>query len=220
MKKLMKLLSLVLVLALVLSLAACSGKAASIVGKWSTTMDMDKLLESESAADKDDEEGMGALLEMFGGMFKGVSLKMNLELKEDGTYEMSSDEESVKAAAAAMKENMKTALPGILAGVYGCSEDELEAKLAENGSSLEEAMAQMGDMFDADSMAEEFGGDNNEKGTYTYEDGKLTLKSDDAEENDSMVWVVELSATELKVTDIEGQEDDGYKAMLPLVFTK
>lgn len=188
MKKMMKLLSLVLVLALVLSLAACSGtKTATIVGKWSTTMDMEKMMEKAAEGGEDD---LGGMMEAFGSIFKGVVFKINLEFNEDGTFVMSTDEDSMKAAAELLVSNAK------------------------------EALGELAESMDVSDLTNEFGGDMNEKGTYTYEDGKLTLKGEEDAENDAMVWVVELTATELKVTDIEGEEDDSYKAMLPLVFTK
>ena len=193
MKKFAKILSLVLVLALVLSLCACGEKKdgekkeVTIVGKWSTTMDMDKMM---AAASEESDREMSEFVELIMALYKGVSLKLNLTLNEDGTYVMAVDEASMNAAIETMSNNIKTAFP------------------------------EYAEFMDVSEMAEEMGED--EKGTYRYEDGKLYMTPEDEEEDTSKYWVVELSASELKITDIVGEDDDdeSYKALLPLIFTK
>ena len=187
MKKMTKILALVLVLVMILSFGACS-KEESITGKWSTDIDMDKMMNAAGEAEGGDDAA--EFVEMMKGIFKGVTLKINLTLNEDGTYVMASDENATKAAAETIMNNIKENLP------------------------------EMADFIDADSVMDEFGGDMEAKGTYTYADGKLTLTGEGDSADEAMVWVVELKSSELRVTDVEGEDDESFKAMLPLVFTK
>lgn len=211
MKKLTKLLALVLALALVLSLTACAGKA-SIVGTWKYTMDYNKLMESmseEEGTDAEDED-MKGLVDAMNKLFEGLTMVIVLDLKEDNTFTMSTDEASMKAANELIKERM----PDFLKSMFG--EDGLNAMLGE-GQTMDDLVNNYAEEFNTDDMEME-----ETKGTYTYEDGKLVLTPEGEE---AATMTVELSAKELKVTAIDAKEDDedmmeAFSKMLPMVFTK
>ena len=98
---------LVLTLCLVFSLTACAGKA-SIVGTWKYTMDYNKLMESmseEEGTDAEDED-MKGLVDAMNKLFEGLTMVIVLDLKEDNTFTMSTDEASMKAANELIKERM------------------------------------------------------------------------------------------------------------------
>ena len=211
MKKLTKLLALVLALALVFSLTACAGKT-SIVGTWKYTMDYNKLMESmseEEGTDAEDED-MKGLVDAMNKLFEGLTMVIVLDLKEDNTFTMSTDEASMKAANELIKERM----PDFLKSMFG--EDGLNAMLGE-GQTMDDLVNSYSEEFNTDDMEME-----ETKGTYTYADGKLVLTPEGEE---AATMTVELSAKELKVTAIDAKEDDedmmeAFSKMLPMVFTK
>ena len=211
MKKLTKLLALALALALVFSLTACAGKP-SIVGTWKYTMDYNKLMESMSETEGTDaeDEDMKGMLDAMNKLFEGLTMVIVLDLKEDNTFTMSTDEASMKAANELIKERM----PDFLKSMFG--EDGLNAMLGE-GQTMDDLVNNYAEEFNTDDMEME-----ETKGTYTYEDGKLVLTPEGEE---AATMTVELSAKELKVTAIDAKEDDedmmeAFSKMLPLVFTK
>ena len=211
MKKLTKLLALVLALALVFSLTACAGKA-SIVGTWKYTMDYNKLMESMSETEGTDaeDEDMKGLVDAMNKLFEGLTMVIVLDLKEDNTFTMSTDEASMKAANELIKERM----PDFLKSMFG--EDGLNAMLGE-GQTMDDLVNNYAEEFNTDDMEME-----ETKGTYTYADGKLVLTPEGEE---AATMTVELSAKELKVTAIDAKEDDedmmeAFSKMLPMVFTK
>lgn len=211
MKKLTKLLALVLALALVFSLTACAGKT-SIVGTWKYTMDYNKLMESMSETEGTDaeDEDMKGLVDAMNKLFEGLTMVIVLDLKEDNTFTMSTDEASMKAANELIKERM----PDFLKSMFG--EDGLNAMLGE-GQTMDDLVNNYAEEFNTDDMEME-----ETKGTYTYADGKLVLTPEGEE---AATMTVELSAKELKVTAIDAKEDDedmmeAFSKMLPMVFTK
>ena len=211
MKKLTKLLALVLALALVFSLTACAGKT-SIVGTWKYTMDYNKLMESMSETEGTDaeDEDMKGMLDAMNKLFEGLTMVIVLDLKEDNTFTMSTDEASMKAANELIKERM----PDFLKSMFG--EDGLNAMLGE-GQTMDDLVNSYAEEFNTDDMEME-----ETKGTYTYADGKLVLTPEGEE---AATMTVELSAKELKVTAIDAKEDDedmmeAFSKMLPMVFTK
>ena len=211
MKKLTKLLALVLALALVFSLTACAGKA-SIVGTWKYTMDYNKLMESMSETEGTDaeDEDMKGLVDAMNKLFEGLTMVIVLDLKEDNSFTMSTDEASMKAANELIKERM----PDFLKSMFG--EDGLNAMLGE-GQTMDDLVNSYSEEFNTDDMEME-----ETKGTYTYADGKLVLTPEGEE---AATMTVELSAKELKVTAIDAKEDDedmmeAFSKMLPMVFTK
>ena len=211
MKKLTKLLALVLALALVFSLTACAGKT-SIVGTWKYTMDYNKLMESMSETEGTDaeDEDMKGMLDAMNKLFEGLTMVIVLDLKEDNSFTMSTDEASMKAANELIKERM----PDFLKSMFG--EDGLKAMLGE-GQTMDDLVNSYAEEFNTDDMEME-----ETKGTYTYADGKLVLTPEGEE---AATMTVELSAKELKVTAIDAKEDDedmmeAFSKMLPMVFTK
>ena len=210
MKKITKLIALVLALALVLSLTACAGKA-SIVGTWKYNLDFQKLMEASGELSAEGNEDNKELADAMIKLFEGLNMVLVLDLKEDKSFTLSTDEASLKAAA----EKMKERIPDRLKTMFG-GEEGLNAMLETSGQTMDDITESFAEQFSVDDMKLEA-----TKGTYTYEEGKLVLTSEDGE---TETMTVELSAKELKVTGIEGQEEDdmaeALKSVLPMVFTK
>lgn len=218
MKKISAILALVLVLAMVFSLTACA--KTTIVGTWKYNMDLGKALLAEAESqtgETQDAEKAAAQKAMIDGMKKiydGISMTIILDLKEDKTFTMKMDEEAMKAVAEKFKEQAKAAAPDMLKAMFG--EDTLNALLEAQGKTLEEYAAEY-----AEEMSLDDADFNEVKGTYTFEEGKLVLTPDDKDEK-PVTMVAELSAKELKVTSIEGDDEavESFKSVLPMVFSK
>lgn len=232
MKKLTKLLSLTLVLALVLSLTACAGLGgakASIEGTWKYNMDVMKIMEASGEMDEMfgensgmTEEQMQDFVNVFKKLFDGVDLTMVLDLKEDKTFTMAMDETAAKAASEKLAQRMPELLPELITVMFG-GQEALNTMMEEYGMTMDDVTSLFGDEFNADELLEGIE-DTSVKGTYSYEDGKLVLSSeDDADEPATLT--VELSAQELKVTAIDSADADEeelemYKSLLPVVFVR
>ena len=211
MKKITKLIALVLALALVLSLTACAGKA-SIVGTWKYTLDFKKLMEASGELSTEGGEDNQEMVDAMVKLFDGLTMVLVMDLKEDKTFTMSTDEASLKAAA----EQMKERIPDLLKTMFG-GEEGLNAMLETSGQTMDEITESFSEQFNMDDMKLE-----ETKGTYTYEEGKLVLTPEDGE---ATTMTVELSAKELKVTALDSKDADddmaeALKSVLPMVFTK
>lgn len=224
MKKITKLFAFLLSLCLIFSLTACSG-SATIEGSWKYTLDFTKVLEAmeqanaEKEQDPDDAAAAKSMSEAMAKAFEGMTMVMILDLNEDKTFTMTTDEEALKEATDKMEERLPEILPEIVAAMSGMTVEELEAAAKEAGKSMDDMIAEAGEMFNAEDIIENARQDP-VKGTYTYEEGKLVLTPD----NDSkpVTFTVELSAAELKVTGIEGEdiEEDGLEYFLPVIFVR
>lgn len=211
MKKITKLIALVLALALVLSLTACAGKA-SIVGTWKYTLDFKKLMEASGELSTEGGEDNQEMVDAMVKLFDGLTMVLVMDLKEDNTFVLSTDEASMKAAA----EQMKERIPDLLKTMFG-GEEGLNAMLETSGQTMDEITESFSEQFNVDDMKLE-----ETKGTYTYEEGKLVLTPEDGE---ATTMTVELSAKELKVTALDSKDADddmaeALKSVLPMVFTK
>ena len=151
-----KVLSVIITAAVVLSalvvLASCGG--GTIVGKWKTSVDYDKL----------SEEGGGDMLAALGVDLSGKKIDMFLDFKDDGTCNASIDEEQMKSI---MKDMYKAMLPSIIA-MAGVSEEEYYAQIG-----VDNADAAIEKMLEEDGGSDDFAKSAN----YTYENGKLTIDS-------------------------------------------
>ena len=221
MKKITKLMALVLALALVLSLTACSGSKKTIDGSWKCSLDFSKAMEGEMLSESEDdgqmftEEQKQAMKDAVAKMVNGVDMKMNLDLKEDKSFTMEMDEASVKASAEILKANMAEAVPALFCAMFGIEADQLDETLDQFGMSLEDLNASYAEEFNPEELLEDM---EKVTGTYTYEEGKLVLTPADG---DPMTLTVEFSGNELKVTGVEGEGSlKDMESLLPLVFKR
>ena len=216
MKNCIKTLALVLALCLLFSLAACSN-SPSIAGNWKYTMDFAKAMQVAGG------EELASLNEMdasFTKAFEGLSMVIVLDLKPDNTFRFYIDEASARAAVEQMMSKMGELLPSLLSSLAGISEEELREQMTEAGVSMDDLLKQMTEQINTEEMVKNLA-EKAKEGTYRYENGKLYLTINGVSENSSNYLTVELSETELRITDVadtEGFQD--YKVLLPLVFTK
>ena len=224
MKKMTKLLALLLVVVMVFSLAACkdskSGNKDSkekeepvtIVGKYQGVM-TPEMLKTINGADGNAEQMM-MLMEGWKGMV------FIFEFTEDNKYTLSVDKSSLDDLVEAMKKNMADHL----AELMDMTEEELEAKLAEENMTREDVV----DMFLGDVSGEDVV-DTDEmtnSGTYRLEDNKLYLISEDEDEEDvDNYMVIELTKDTLVLKEFvkEDQDEDDQamnEKLLPWTFNR
>lgn len=209
-----KIISVLLAIVLVLSLAACAssakpaGQEDSIVGTWKGSLDMSQILK-----DALEEEGMEVPADV-----GDISFAMIFTFTEEGTVTVDVDQESLTAMATKvvdfMLETTISALKdqGIDLSAMGMSEESIRQML-EQYVNPEELISSM-DMTQTD-------------GYYLYKDGKIYGGDTKEELNDVSesqdYMVVELKGNQLTILDIvaEGEKaTDDLSFMFPIVLTK
>lgn len=225
MKKFVKVLSLILVLSFVFSLAACNKQAAKIDGTWKYTVDFDKAL--KAAADSEEvkenetaEQALQFLDGPVGDLVKKMNITMNVELKQDNTFVGTLDENSLNQSFETLKAGLPEVMPSLMAAITGQSEEEIKTQLEKSGKSMDDTINQMMEKFDVETIVEDAKNKKYE-GTYRFEDGKLYFAEKGEEIDTNAYLVVEVSGDTLKVTDIVGVEKaKDLKPMLPIEFKR
>ncbi|MBR4435321.1 MAG: hypothetical protein IKS90_04405 [Clostridia bacterium] len=208
-------LALALIVLLAFGAAACNKSNKStqktdaelVVGTWQVDINIAPALEkSMKENDKiDDPEKL---------KFSDAFFKINLELKEDGTYKVASDKDSVTEAMASISKELAPIVKDtFMAQMSGIDEAEI---LGMFGVESWEALAKV--MMDVDAKNMAFDG----SGKYTLEDGKISFESSDeneGEKNEAADYTV--SDDELKLSPEDGKSIEGIPAeFFPIVFKR
>jgi hypothetical protein len=203
-----KLFAVLLALAMLLSLAACSTSGGSgdskptVVGTWKGTMNLAAAMAATTQMEFDEP------LEL------GVTFTYNA----DGTYSARVDEDSFEDFA----ETMVDLMIELSISMSGNPDYDLEAELAKEGMTMEEFREQLKTSMNIDQMREEA----EENGFYKYEEGKISTAEDkdDLEAGDYIeITHITLTSSKMTITDVE---QDGEKLseampdMFPMVFKK
>lgn len=223
-----KMIALAVVFVLLLGLfAGCSGDTESgsqteteietetaepvtIVGTWQYNMDFGKLLKAIQ-----EDAATGESANSLPDLYDGLSVLLILDFREDGTFLATADEASVAEAGRELEEKLIYVLPELIAALNGMTPEEYEARLAEEGLTMDDMVAQYAEEVNAENRFDDML--NAAAGTYAYDGDLLYLTSEDG---DTLVCTVELSAGELKFTDIEGETGDAPDGLLPLIFVR
>ncbi len=199
MKKRQILVSVVVVLAMMMSLVGCGkSEADKFVGEWEAEINLGELLQEELGSEL---SGMEDILDI-----GDVEMLLTLEMNEAGTCTASVDEEALEEEIRAMMEDMLTGMMEAMAGEVGMSVDEmLEAQGYTMDQLIDESMQEM----DMREITEEF----DEVVKFSVEDGKLVLGDE--------TWTYEFESDDsFVVTEIDGADDDSVEKMLPMTFEK
>jgi hypothetical protein len=203
-----KLFAVLLALAMLLSLAACSTSGGSgdskptVVGTWKGTMNLAAAMAATTQMEFDEP------LEL------GVTFTYNA----DGTYSARVDEDSFEDFA----ETMVDLMIELSISMSGNPDYDLEAELAKEGMTMEEFREQLKTSMNIDQMREEA----EENGFYKYEEGKISTAEDkdDLEAGDYIeITHITLTSSKMTVTDIEQDGEKMSEAMpdmFPMVFKK
>ena len=223
MKNVKRIAALLLALVMVFALCACSdsgsGKdkddkvekvekktdAELIVGTWEATVDMGDYINAEMAG----EPGM----EYFD--FSGVEATLSYEFDEDGDYVL-----TISMNKELLEKVFRNAMQKILeeaAAAEGYTPEELAA---EEGMTVEELLdAAMEESFDA----ENFFGDETERGSYEIKDGKLYIfdRGDELDEDDYFEYKLKGDKLTLVAEYEDGELSDESEAELyPMDFVR
>ena len=225
MKNVKRIAALLLALVMVFALCACSdsgsGKdkdkddkvekvekktdAELIVGTWEATVDIGDYINAEMAG----EPGM----EYFD--FSGVEATLSYEFDEDGDYVL-----TISMNKELLEKVFRNAMQKILeeaAAAEGYTPEELAA---EEGMTVEELLdAAMEESFDA----ENFFGDETERGSYEIKDGKLYIfdRGDELDEDDYFEYKLKGDKLTLVVEYEDGELSDESEAELyPMDFVR
>lgn len=209
-----KLFAILLALAMLLSLAACStsggsgGGKPTIVGTWKGTIDFAPSIEVSLKEEAAFDDSMPTEIEV------PLTVDLSCVFSADGTYTVEADEESIDAFVDAMA--------GVMIDVMYAPRMDLDAFLAEEGLTMEAFKERVREILDSQYTAKAF----DTKGFYKYEGGKLytaEYKADlDAGEYHE-ISTVTLSNTKLSVTEyvLEGDNMSEFVPdMFPIVLTK
>lgn len=196
------LLSVVLVFVMMATLVGCGQKdeKAKFVGSWETKIDIEDMLKDKLAADASTAE-----FEEYIDV-DGFTLTMFLDLKEDGTCEVSIDKEDFESQMVELIRNMMESMLGEVAAEADMT---LEDLLAMQGLTMDALVEQS--LAEAN-LTEGFEGLEQES-NYTVKDGKLITGEEE--------WTCTFNGdSEFTVTKIEGAEDELMEEIVPLTFKK
>ena len=203
-----KIIAFTLALVMLFVFAACSKKSDSVAGAWKTEIEMAKVM---GAMNEDAAESY------IGELMKDLKVGINLNLKDDGTFELTIDSNKLKED---FKKVMKEKLPALMAEQMGMTEDALKEALAAQNKSIDDLVEEAvsdGDIIDA----------KDAKGTYKYENGKLYLKGEDSKDKGFKNYAeCTLEGNKLTVTGVHSEENVGdldleeISKVFPLVFTR
>ena len=195
MKKFSIIMAIVMIMsALTFTLASCGETVDSVVGKWAAEVDIVKaMLEGLKS------EGIEGVDISSAGE---VTIKLNPEFKEDGTYTIKI--ETDKDFASKLKEVLKPVFEAYIAQT---------PEMAEYGVTAD-SLVEMFGSFSADDM---FGEDND--GKYKVDGNKLYLWGADEEMDPENYAVFAFEGNTMKWTAVNGEDSESFGSLLPIVFT-
>lgn len=210
-KRMVKLGCIAMVFALLVCLAGCGGNdAKAFIGTWQCRINMAEQLNTGLATDPEVADYL---------MTDEFYLNMNIEFREDGTYTLSIDEDSLKETMSGYMEVMKEGLSRYLEDMMKDQfniEMTVDEILSATGLSLEDLMAEI----PIDELMDELLEAAVQEGKYMVKDGKLfTSVSLDTEVDPRVYETYELSGKTLTLLELVGAEADDLMTY-PIVFEK
>ncbi len=211
-----RILSLILALVMVLTLAGCSSDKDALVGKWVGVMDLADALNSYLAAALDAE-----LMSYF--TLSSFDVKLVFTFREDDTYSLTVDESAMPKTLETFKNDLRGGMVKymedmIAAEGYEMSVDEF---LAFAGTSVDDLMEQAFPESMMDQLVEEMTAGVNSEGKFKANDGKLFMTDSASEDiNDTMYDNYTLEGDTLTLVTTTDDMDEFTAAMYPMVFHK
>ncbi len=227
MRNVKRIAALLLALVMVFALCACSGSGKDkdkddkvekvdkktdtdlIVGTWEATVDMGDYLNAEMAG----EPGMAAYAEYFD--FSGVEATLSCEFDEDGDYVL-----TTSMNKELLEKVFRNAMQKVLEEAAAAEGYTLEELAAEEGMTVEELLdAVMEESFDA----ENFFGDETERGGYEIKDGKLYTfdRGDELDEDDYFEYKLKGDKLTLVAEYEDGElSDESEAGLYPMDFVR
>ncbi len=209
-KMMQKAFSLVLVLAMAVTLAGCATDKDQLIGEWVGTVDYAEMV------DESLKEGLGDELADYFEISEFV-ITVNLEFKEDGTYTMEMDEDALEDTFDTFRSDLED---GLVSYFEELLKDEgldmsVEELLEQENTTMDELMDEIFTDDAMDMLLEEFEEVVSSKGNFDAEDGKLyttAKKSEDIDEDLYEEYELDGDTMTLLSTthDIEKEAEDLY----------
>ena len=199
----------------IVSLCGCKKEEeeATIVGKWEATINLADCLNDAMGA-----EGMEEYFD-----FSSFKVKFIMEFDDDGNYEMTADEASVKKALVDVKKDMVKGMEKLLADTL--KEQNIDMTVEEYLALLDTDMETLVDEAFTDDAVDEAIGDYVTKGKYVAEDGKQFTTTDEDEEvdtEDGDYEKYELDGDKLILKEYVGDNEDAalVAGVYPVTFKR
>lgn len=202
------LLGVVLLLGLLLSLWGCRAKE-NIVGTWEGTLDFSKAF-SQGVTEGDEEAGQYFNI-------TGMNLTVRMTFRKNGTYTVSVDEKSAKAAFRDIESQLAAGMRAYIGSLLEGTGMSVDDALAQSGTTVEEMI---GVFCDEEAVAAMISLLKREA-KYKVENGKL-FSSDgpDDEIDESKFQPYSVSGNELRLLESKDTKDDPFAGMYPLILKK
>lgn len=214
-KNIIKLVSVIMVVAMLFLLGGCGASAKDkLLGTWETTVDMTEMMNEQMAL----EEEMADYFE-----FSSFSIKASITFNEDDTYSISVDKASVESALETMKSDMETGLTKYFeamldeAGMTDLSVDDL---LGSMNTSME---AMLDELFNEAMEQEELFSELEQEGKFKAAEGKLYLSDSleyEVDEKEYENYTLEGDTLTLVSCVSEEEPDEFTQSLYPQVFKK
>ena len=204
------------VLMIALCCAACGGEK-TIIGTWRYTVDFEEIVRAKTPLDTLSGDELTYAEKML-EIYKDVTGVVVMEFKEDGTYSISADQETMASALEDLKANLSDILPDLI-GILGQDMSEFEAQIQANGYTIEMYIDALFSQLDLNSLTENL----SSSGRYRLDGDKLYTSDQDGTIDESHYLIIELSGSKLKITEAVGS-DSGDSMLagiyLPMELTR
>ena len=207
-----RILSVILMLAILLSFTACgSGDKEKLVGTWKCEMDLAEQINTEMGLDEESAEYLN---------FDSFTIALYMQINEDDTYSLYADtdalEQTMEAAMASFAEGMTKYLEDMVLAETGIamSADDI---LAASNTTMDEMLAEA---F-PEGMVEELAEGMKQEGKFKAKDGKFYTSAGLEYEVDPAVYeTYTLEGTTLTLLEYVGEDAGDTMNVYPMVFNK
>ena len=201
-----KVFSVILCLVMLLALTGCGSKQDAIIGTWEGSYDMS---ESLNAGMSSQDPELGEYLRV-----SEFALRYTMTFREDGTYTIAGDRESLEEAIAIAQVEIEEGLIKYIEYILHAQGIEMDARefMEMAGLSVE---ALMEDSF-SESIREEIMASLTMEGNYSVKDGMLMLSQDLTSQPDEAVY--ELYSIEGDTLTIDKGTAETVDAALEMIY--
>ncbi len=209
-KNLTKLVSILMVLVMMVGLSGCSNEKNAVLGSWKASMNLAEYL-NQGIAQEDATAAEYLSVDSF-------YLTMVLTFKEDNTYTITLDENSVDAAVEQLKIDIRGGMEKYLVDMM--AQMGVVMTIDEIMKASNTTMDKLMDEFFSDEMVEQMVGGTSSEGKFKAKSGRIFLSAGlDYEVDPNVYGIYKVDGSTLTILDYVG-EDENFLGMYPLTFTK
>lgn len=209
-KNLTKLVSILMVLVMMVGLSGCSNGKNAVLGSWKASMNLAEYL-NQGIAQEDATAAEYLSVDSF-------YLTMVLTFKEDNTYTITLDENSVDAAVEQLKIDIRGGMEKYLVDMM--AQMGVVMTIDEIMKASNTTMDKLMDEFFSDEMVEQMVDGASSEGKFKAKSGRIFLSDGlDYEVDPNVYGIYKVDGSTLTILDYVG-EDQNFLGMYPLTFTK